>query len=104
MDYFQVMTLDKIKILTNGIGRRYPAVPVRSLRVFERRQDRDAAIATDHIPGRAQADRVDKEGVIAVLTEDCSPFQTGIHQVAQRGINYPGKTAKEQKGTADLGR
>jgi hypothetical protein len=34
------------------------------------------------------------EGITAILAENGDPIQTGIHQVAQRKINYPGETTK----------
>jgi hypothetical protein len=59
------------------------------------RQYRDAAIATDHIPGRARTDIVDKG--VTLRTEGGNLFQTGIHQVNRGGINYSGVTPKRRR-------
>ena len=94
-DHRRPIILDIIQILVDRVGRA--AVPVGIFVILEGRQDGDAAVAADHVPGGAGADMVD-QGIGTVLAEDGDPLDAGVQQIGQGEINDPGKAAEGDSG------
>ena len=94
-DHRGAVVTDVVEVLIDGVGRA--PVPVRVFVVLERRQDGDAAIAADHVPGGAGADVID-QGVGAVLAEDGDAFDAGVEEVGEGEVDHPGKTAEGNSG------
>jgi NDP-sugar pyrophosphorylase family protein len=90
-DHRRPVILHVIDVLIDRVGAA--PIPVRIFVVFKRRQNGNAAIAPDHVPGGAGADVVDQR-IGAVLAEDGDALDAGVEQVGQGKIDDPGKTAK----------